>query len=175
VKIAPLIRSRVVLALALVWIAFSFVIVMTWHVPMLDAMVPKWLIHIIYPIDKSDLDMFRLIHFLALAVVFVRYIPRSWPMLHSRLLRPLVLIGQHSLPIFCLGVFLSFAAHWFLVQIEGDVVAQILVSLAGMMIMVGAAWLLNRFKAVPDHFELSQGRSEDLSRDLPKTAAPESA
>jgi hypothetical protein len=171
VKIAPLIRSRVVLALALVWIAFSFVIVMTWHVPMLDAMVPKWLIHIIYPIDKSDLDMFRLIHFLALAVVFVRYIPRSWPMLHSRLLRPLVLIGQHSLPIFCLGVFLSFAAHWFLVQIEGDVVAQILVSLAGMMAMVGAAWVLDRFKAVPDHFELSG----EPSKGLPKQATPESA
>jgi hypothetical protein len=173
--IAPLIRSRAALILALVWIAFSFLIVMTWHVPMLDAMVPKWLIHIIYPIDKSDLDMFRLIHFLALAVVFVRYIPRTWPALHSGLLRPLILIGQNSLPMFCLGVFLSFAAHWFLVQIEGDVIAQILVSLAGMMIMVGAAWLLNRFKAVPDHFELSQGRSEDLSRDLPKTAAPESA
>jgi hypothetical protein len=171
VKIAPLIHSRAVLALALVWIAFSFVIVMTWHVPMLDAMVPKWLIHIIYPIDKSDLDMFRLIHFLALAVVFVRYIPRSWPMLHSRLLRPLVLIGQHSLPIFCLGVFLSFAAHWFLVQIEGDVVAQILVSLAGMMAMVGAAWLLDRFKAVPDHFELSG----EPSKGLPKQATPESA
>jgi hypothetical protein len=171
VKIAPLIRSRVVLALALVWIAFSFVIVMTWHVPMLDAMVPKWLIHIIYPIDKSDLDMFRLIHFLALAVVFVRYIPRSWPMLHSRLLRPLVLIGQHSLPMFCLGVFLSFAAHWFLVQIEGDVVAQILVSVAGMLAMVGAAWLLDRFKAVPDHFELSG----EPSKGLPKQATPESA
>jgi hypothetical protein len=171
VQIAPLIRSRAVLALALVWIAFSFVIVMTWHVPMLDAMVPKWLIHIIYPIDKSDLDMFRLIHFLALAVVFVRYIPRSWPMLHSRLLRPLVLIGQHSLPMFCLGVFLSFAAHWFLVQIEGDVIAQILVSVAGMMAMVGAAWLLDRFKAVPDHFELSG----EPSNGLPKQATPESA
>jgi hypothetical protein len=171
VKIAPLIHSRAVLALALVWIAFSFVIVMTWHVPMLDAMVPKWLIHIIYPIDKSDLDMFRLIHFLALAVVFVRYIPRSWPMLHSRLLRPLVLIGQHSLPMFCLGVFLSFAAHWFLVQIEGDVVAQILVSVAGMLAMVGAAWLLDRFKAVPDHFELSG----EPSKGLPKQATPESA
>jgi hypothetical protein len=171
VKIAPLIRSRAVLALALVWIAFSFLIVMTWHVPMLDAMVPKWLIHVIYPIDKSDLDMFRLIHFLALAVVFVRYIPRSWPMLHSRVLRPLVLIGQHSLPMFCLGVFLSFAAHWFLVQIEGDVIAQILVSVAGMMAMVGAAWLLDRFKAVPDHFELTG----EPSKGLPKQATPESA
>ena len=32
------------------------------------------------------------------------------------LARPLVLCGQHSLPLFCLGVFLSFGAHWILVQ-----------------------------------------------------------
>jgi hypothetical protein len=162
-EIAPLIRSRAVEILALAWIAFSFLIVMTWHIPALGALVPPWMIHIIYPIDKSDLDMFRLVHFLALAVVFVRYIPRQWPALHSPILRPLILIGQNSLPIFCLGVFLSFAAHWFLVQIEGDIPAQILISLTGMAIMVGAAWLLNMFKAVPDHFEAS-------STAAPKTA-----
>jgi hypothetical protein len=114
--------------------------------------VPQWMIHVIYPIDKSDLDMFRLIHFLALAVVFVRYVPRDWPALRSNLLRPLILMGQNSLPMFCLGVFLSFAAHWFLVQIEGDILAQIIVSFVGMATMVGVAWLLNKFKAVPDHF-----------------------
>jgi hypothetical protein len=162
-EIAGLIRSRAVLYLALAWIAFSFLIVMTWHIPVLDAMIPKWLIHVIYPIDKSDLDMFRLIHFLALAVVFVRYIPRDWPALHSNLLRPLVLVGQNSLPIFCLGVFLSFAAHWFLVQIKGDIPAQIMVSVAGMATMVAVAWLLNRFKALPDHFA------------LPKPVTPEKA
>ena len=107
--------------------------------------------------------MFRLIHFLALAVVFVRYVPRDWPMLHSKILRPLVLCGQHSLPMFCLGVFLSFAAHWFLVQIEGDIPAQIMVSVIGITVMVAAAWLLDRFKALPDHFA------------LPKVATPESA
>jgi hypothetical protein len=151
-EIATLIRSRAVLMLALAWIAFAFLIVMTWHLPTLGALVPQWLIHVIYPIDKSDLDMFRLIHFLALAVVFVRYVPRNWPALRSNLLRPLVLVGQHSLPIFCLGVFLSFAAHWFLVQIEGDIAAQILVSVAGMATMVGVAWVLDKFRALPDHF-----------------------
>jgi hypothetical protein len=153
-EIAAFIRSRAVLILAIAWIVFSFLIVMTWHVPFLESLIPKWLIRVIYPIDKSDLDMFRLIHFLALAVVFVRYVPRDWPMLHSRVLRPLILCGQNSLPIFCLGVFLSFAAHWFLVQIEGDIPAQIMVSVVGIMTMVGAAWLLNRFRALPDHFAL---------------------
>ena len=91
------------------------------------------------------------------------YIPRDWPALHSSLLRPLILIGQNSLPMFCLGVFLSFAAHWFLVQVEGDILSQILVSVAGMTTMVGVAWLLNRLKALPDHFA------------RPKAATPVSA
>jgi hypothetical protein len=162
-EITALIRSRAVLALAIAWIVFSFLIVMSWHVPLLESLIPKPLMHIIYPIDKSDLDMFRLIHFLALAVLFVRYVPRDWPMLHSKLLRPLILCGQHSLPIFCLGIFLSFAAHWFLVQIEGDIPAQIMVSAVGIMTMVAAAWLLGRFKALPDRFV------------LPKAATSESA
>ena len=153
-EIAAFLRSRTVLILAVAWIVFSFLIVMTWHVPLLESLIPKSLIHVIYPIAKSDLDMFRLIHFLALAVVFVRYVPRDWPALRSKLLRPLILVGQNSLPIFCLGVFLSFAAHWFLVQIEGDIPAQILVSVAGMATMAAVAWLLNRFKALPDHFAL---------------------
>jgi hypothetical protein len=162
-EITAVIRSRTVLALAVAWIVFSFLIVMSWHVPLLESLIPKPLMHVIYPIDKSDLDMFRLIHFLALAVVFVRYVPRDWPMLHSKILRPLILCGQHSLPIFCLGVFLSFAAHWFLVQIEGDIPAQIMVSVLGIMAMVATAWLLDRFKALPDHFA------------LPKAATSESA
>jgi len=55
------------------------------------------------------------------------------------LLRPLILCGQHSLPIFCFGVLLSFGAHWFLVQVAGGDVAQILVSIAGIVLTVGIA------------------------------------
>ena len=63
--------------------------------------------------DRQDqLDVLRFAHFLALAVVTVRFIPRDWPGLKSRWFRPAILCGQHSLEIFCLGVFLSFAAHF---------------------------------------------------------------
>ena len=35
-----IIMSRAALAVAVVWLAFAFLIVMTWHLPFLDAMVP---------------------------------------------------------------------------------------------------------------------------------------
>lgn len=152
-------KSRALMALAIAWILFSFCIVMTWHLPV---ETPKWLIKIIYPLDKSDLDMFRMFHFLALAVIFVRYVPRNWPYLKSKYLHPIILVGQNSLPIFCLGVFTSFAAHWFLAQINGGVVAQILVSFAGMGIMVLAGWILDRFKQLPDRFVTPPAVTQDV-------------
>jgi hypothetical protein len=151
-KLMPLIRSRLALAVAVAWIAFAFLIVMTWHVAFLEALIPKWMIKVIYPIDKTDLDMLRLTHFLALAVVVTRYVPRNWAALTSKWLRPLILCGQHSLPIFCFSVFLSFGAHWILMQYTRGVWEQLVVSGAGMLIMVAAAWLLDRAEKVPNLF-----------------------
>ncbi len=148
-KIEWVIRSRLALILALAWIAFAFVIVMTWHIPILDASIPKWMIKAIYPIDKTDLDMLRFTHFLALAVVVVRYLPRNWAALNSRWLRPLILCGQHSLPIFCLSVFLSFGAHWILMQYTRGVWEQLAVSAGGILIMIAVAWGLDRAAKVP--------------------------
>jgi hypothetical protein len=147
-----LIRSRVVLALAVAWILFALLIVMTWHVPFLESLVPKWMIKAIYPIDKTDLDMLRFTHFLALAVVVTRYLPRNWAPLTSKWLRPLILCGQHSLPIFCFSVFLSFGAHWILMQYTRGVWEQLVVSAAGIVFMVAAAWLLDRAAKVPNLF-----------------------
>jgi hypothetical protein len=147
-----LIRSRVVLVLAVAWILFALLIVMTWHVPFLESLVPKWMIKAIYPIDKTDLDMLRFTHFLALAVVVTRYLPRNWAPLTSKWLRPLILCGQHSLPIFCFSVFLSFGAHWILMQYTRGVWEQLVVSAAGIVFMVAAAWLLDRAAKVPNLF-----------------------
>jgi hypothetical protein len=141
---------------ALAWMAFAFLIVMTWHSAFLESLIPKWMIKAIYPIDKTDLDMLRFTHFLALALVVTRYFPRKSEILTSKWLRPMVLCGQHSLPLFCFGVFLSFGAHWILVQHAQNgaraLWMQLLVSVGGILIMVGLAWLLDRAAKVPSLF-----------------------
>ena len=151
-RLMPLIRSRLALVLAAAWIAFALMIVMTWHIPVLESLIPKWMIKAIYPIDKTDLDMLRFTHFLALAVVVTRYVPRGWTPLGSKWLHPLILCGQHSLPIFCFSVFLSFAAHWILMQYSRGVLEQLVVSAAGILIMIATAWVLDRARKVPDLF-----------------------
>jgi hypothetical protein len=145
-KLAPLIASRGALVLAVGYLAFAFLIVMTWHVPSWARLVPPWLAYAMYPIDKTNLDPLRLVHFLAMAVLAVRYIPRNWSALTARWSQPLILCGQHSLPIFVLGTFLSFAAHIFLVEISNRVIVQILVSFVGIVLMVAAARLMTWYK-----------------------------
>src|SRR6516165_12341268 len=167
-KVWHVIQSRAAFIIAIVWIAFAFLIVMSWHIAFLDAMVPKWMIKLIYPIDKTDLDMLRFTHFLALAVVVSRYVPRDWPALKSKWLRPLILCGQHSLPLFCFGVFLSFAAHWILTQYTKGVLEQLVVSLGGIAVMVAIAWVLDRAKKVPELFvdaaEFKEGKMAALEQ-----------
>ncbi|MBR1088474.1 OpgC domain-containing protein [Bradyrhizobium manausense] len=167
-QIKRLIESRIVLAIAVTWILFALLIVMTWHSAFLESLIPKWMIKLIYPIDKTDLDMLRFTHFLALAVIVSRYLNRDWAGLKSIWLRPLVLCGQHSLPLFCLGVFLSFGVHWVLVQWKHQVIEQILLSVGGMAIMTVVAWLLDRAQTVPNLFvdagvKREQGQNTQLA------------
>jgi hypothetical protein len=170
-QISKFLRSRIVFAAAITWIAFALIIVMTWHSAFLESLIPKWMIKLIYPIDKTDLDMLRFTHFLALAVIVSRYLSRDWAGLKSRWLRPLVLCGQHSLPLFCLGVFLSFGVHWMLVQWKHQVIEQILLSIGGMAIMSAVAWLLDRAQRIRNLF-VDAGIDERPDAELQLEAAP---
>ena len=112
-RLTVLLNSRVTLGIAIAYLLVAFFIALSWHITACShALVPAWLEEVIYPIDKTNLDVLRFAHFLALAVVTVWFIPRTWPPLTSRAFYPAILCGQHSLEIFCLGVFLAFAGHF---------------------------------------------------------------
>jgi hypothetical protein len=147
-RLAPLIESPITLAVAVLYLLFACAIALTWYIPGLEHFVPKWLEDWMYPIDKTNLDVLRFAHFMALAVVIVRLIPQQWAFLRSIWLRPAILCGQHSLEIFCLGVFLSFAGHFAMVEINEGVVMQVAVSLLGIIAMVATAALISWYKRV---------------------------
>jgi hypothetical protein len=147
-KLARVVNSRIAVALATAYLAFAFAIVMTWYFPLYAYLVPRGLSDWMYPIDKTNLDVLRFAHFLALAVLTVHFIPKSWPYLKSPLLRPAILCGQHSLEIFCLGVFLAFAGHFIIEQVSARLAAQVAVSILGVVIMVAVAALMTWYKKV---------------------------
>lgn len=147
-RLRPVVASRVVLGLALAYLAFAFYVTLTWHVPALSGLVPRWLEYWMYPIDKTNLDVLRIVHFLSLALVVIRFVPIDWSFLRSRFARPALVCGQHSLEIFCLGVFLAFAAHFALAEFPGGLWMHVLVSVLGILIMWGAAELLTWYKKI---------------------------
>jgi hypothetical protein len=146
-KLAPLIGSPAMRAAAAIYLLFAFLIVMTWHVPQWGQFVPKWLAGIMYPIDKTNMHILRFIHFLALAAITIHFIPRDWRMLRRPVLQPLILCGQHSLALFCFGIFLSLAGHIVLVEFSNWIPVQFLVSAAGIALMSAVAWLMTRYEA----------------------------
>jgi hypothetical protein len=147
-RLAPVLRSPITTWLAIGYLLFCFGVTMTWYFPKISFLVPRWLGEWMYPIDKTNLDVLRFAHFLALAALTVRFIPRDWPPLQSRFLKPAILCGQHSLEIFCLGVFLAFAAHFIMVEFFGGSLMQVIISMAGILIMVGTAALISWYKKV---------------------------
>jgi hypothetical protein len=145
-RLGPALRSPVTTWLAIAYLLFAFGVTLTWHFPRLGFLIPRWLGEWMYPIDKTNLDVLRFAHFLALAALTVRFVPRDWPMLQSPWLRPAIRCGQHSLEIFCLGVFLAFAAHFVMVEFFGGLHMQVLMSIAGVLIMIATATLISWYK-----------------------------
>jgi hypothetical protein len=62
----------------------------------------------------------------------------------------MILCGQHSLEIFCVGVFLAFAGHFILAEVGGGAALHALISLSGILIMCAVAWLISWYKHVAD-------------------------
>jgi hypothetical protein len=147
-RLAPVLQSRTILAIAIAYLVFAFVIALTWYVEPLGRLVPNWLSEWMYPIDKTNLDVLRFAHFLALAAVTVRFVPRDWPGLKWPILQPAIRCGQHSLEIFCLGVFLAFAGQFIIGEYSGGPLVQIAISLTGIIIMIGTANLISWYKVI---------------------------
>ncbi|MCK1475303.1 OpgC domain-containing protein [Bradyrhizobium sp. 197] len=149
-RMSRILASRVTMWISIAYLVAAFYVTLTWYVPQLSQFMPKLLEQWMYPIDKADLDVLRFTHFLALAALTVRVLPRDWPGLKSPWLRPLILCGSHSLEIFCLGVFLAFAGHFILAEVAGGPALHALISLSGILIMWAMAWVISWYKRVAD-------------------------
>ncbi len=134
-----MLKSPFLAGAAVVYLSFSLFITLGWQFHALEAYVPTAIADLIYPIEKGDLDLLRLIHFLALALLCWQLLPGDLPVLEARFLRPLVQCGEYSLAIYCISVLLSFAAHAILSMGWDGLALQTLFSAAGIAILAAAA------------------------------------
>ena len=144
--VQELIHSRPALILAAAYLALSLAMVTALFFPRASGYVPTWLADAIYPIDKTDLDPVRFAHVLALAAVAVQFVPQHWTALQSRGLRPLIRCGQYLVEIFCVGVFLTFAAQSIFVEVADTIPVHLLAAALGIAIMSAVAQFIAWFE-----------------------------
>jgi len=150
-SVRPWVTSPVALALAVLYLLLSLVIVLSSRIKPLDALIPQALSQRLYPLDKSNLDPLRLLHFLAVAVLAAWLVPRDWRWLKTPVMRGAIRCGQNSLPIYCVGVLLAFASHMALLDISDGLAMQMALSLGGIGAMIATAMLLGLIDSKPKH------------------------
>ena len=100
--------------------------------------LPDALVSLRSSVDKTGLHPLRLFSVLALAYLLGHWVSRDAGWLRSRPAAPFLLMGQHGLPVFCAGIFLSFMGRVALEWSEG-LPMQAGVNLAGLGAMVAIA------------------------------------
>jgi hypothetical protein len=146
--------------LGVAYLIFAFVLNMAGRFPAFGDTLPTWLHDAFLAGDRANLPPYRILHFIVLALFVTRLIPKNWRGLTSPIFKPLIVCGEQSLSVFCVGVFLSFAAHLALVTGSGSLAQQVMVSLGGITIMILAANYV------------SWSKRQDSFKDQPRDARP---
>jgi hypothetical protein len=149
-------HARWALLLSVAFLVFAFAMTLSEPIPALRVLFPEALREVFIPNDKTYLAPYRVAHLAALIVLVVHFIPKDWRGLNWWGFAPLIKCGQHSLEVFCVGVYLSFVAHFILITFSDSVLMQLAVGVGGLAIMVVVAWY--------------RGWSKDVERPVPRIA-----
>ena len=138
-----IINSPITLYFCVAYMILALVMTMAGKFPAFGEMFPHWLYSTFNPNDKTNLAPYRFLHFVVIVILVIRFVPKEWPGLEWKIFDPLVVCGQQSLAVFCVGVFLSFVGHFELSMSSGSLFAQIFVSVTGIAIMTIVAYYIS--------------------------------
>jgi hypothetical protein len=135
-------RSTVLVWLSVAYLLFALLMTMALRFPELASLLPVWLLDTFKP-DKTNLAPHRFAHFIAMAFLAAKFIPKDWPALKSQIFAPAIKCGQQSLAVFCVGTFLSFIGHFALTISSGSLLVQILIATTGIAAMTVVAYYIS--------------------------------
>jgi hypothetical protein len=160
--VQSIVRTRTVSWLAVAYLVFALVVTMAINSPHLGDLLPSWTLAPFDPNDKTNLAPYRVVHLIALAIVVTRFLPQDSPILKWRSLAPLIKCGQNSLPVFCVGIVLSFCAHAAIELSLNSLWVQIFAGVMGAVLMTAVAYYRTWLKR-PDRIFASQLRLGDIT------------
>ena len=153
--------------MAVLYLLFAAFITLGWQYNPLQNLVPAWIARNLYPIDKTNVDILRFAHFLAIAWLVRLAVPVDAAFLKWRAFEPMRRCGEQSLLIFCIGTFLALSGQVIVSHFEESLLSQVLVSVGGILIMCAAAYSAAWFKG--------GGSAGSGSSDSGRTPAPAEA
>src|SRR4029077_3570982 len=142
-KSMEIIHPPATLWFCIAYLVLGLVMTMAGRFPDFGHMFPHWLYSTFNPNDKTDLAPYRFLHFVVIVIMVIRFLPKDWPGLEWKVFDPLIVCGQQSLAVFCVGVFLSFVGHFELMMSSGSLFAQLFVSVTGIAIMTVVAYYIS--------------------------------
>jgi hypothetical protein len=124
------------------------IINISWTIHGAYSAFPGLLFHELSPfvVDKTNLAPLRLLSFFALAVTTVHFVRHNNRLLHCGIAHLIILCGQHSLQVFCLGILLSVLGRILLTSVRDGILMQLAIDGGGIILMMGIAGLLAWYK-----------------------------
>jgi hypothetical protein len=141
-------RAQGLIPLAIAILAAATVVKTSWTVHGVWESFPGVLLKELWPVNKNNLSPLRLVPFLALVLLVAAAVPRQAAWLRAAAARPLILCGQQSLEIFCLGILLSALAHFLLEETQPGLAGELGVNVAGIVAMCLIAKLIDWYKSM---------------------------
>ena len=151
--------GRAALLLAAIVVTAGFLIKLSWTIHGVWDAFPGLFLKELWPVNKNNLSPVRLVAFFAMLAVVAALVRSDAAFLRLSAAQSLILCGQQSLEIFCLGILLSALGHFALSEYNSGIVVQIVVNLAGILAMCLTAKMIDWYKTM--------GRT-----DLSRTVAP---
>jgi len=133
---------------ALVIVGIGFIIRLSWTIHGIWDSFPGLFLRELWPVNKNNLAAVRLVSFFSMVIVVGSLVPMEAAFLRSPAVKPLILCGQQSLEIFCLGILLSALGHFLLSEYSSSIVTQIGVNVAGVVVLCLTAKMIDWYKTM---------------------------
>jgi hypothetical protein len=165
IKVQPIVRSQRMVYLGFGYLLFALIMTLAGPFETIRAGMPTWLYDAFNPNDKTNLAPYRALHFIVIVFLVTRFLPKDWKGLEWPIFDPLIVCGQQSLRVFCVGVFLSFLGYFLLTISSGTFLEQVLICVVGIAILCGFAYYGNWSKNVDKIIKQpSKGSAADLAK-----------